>query len=601
MRTIDKINAGFALALAVVVLIGVVSYRAMTRSLMNSEAVAATQEVIASLQRAQSLLNDAESAQRGYIITGDRDYLARFETADTQIAAELRRLRELRLADEAQTSLLARLGTLTAQRLGLIRDGIDARDRQGYAAAEAVLRQGHGRAVMDSLRTLAASMERRERVLLQQHADRSESSARSAQLVVIAGTAFAFLLVLIASVLIRRDFMQRHRVESALRESEAVLGQFMESLPVGAYVIDAAGRPRFANTAARALLGRGILPDSTPEELNEAYQIYRTGADMLYPASELPLVQALAGFRSSIDDAEVHSGDRVIPVAISAAPIYDVNGRVAYAVSVFDDITQRRRTEDELRAAKESAEEANRTKSDFLARMSHELRTPLNSVIGFANILLKNKAGNLRPQDVTYIDRINENGRHLLTLINDVLDLSKIEAGKIELEITSFSLAELIDEVLRQWEGQLPPSLTLRAEVPGGLAPLDSDRSRLKQVMLNLVSNAVKFTERGSVIVRVDAEAYAARRIHVADTGIGIAPERVDAIFEAFEQAESSTARRYGGTGLGLPISRRICELLGYTLDVESRLGAGTTFIIDLAPPVAPEDDAFADIAEQHA
>ncbi len=584
MTTTEKINIGFAAAFAIVVLIGVVSYRAMTRSLANARAVSATHEVLASLQRAHSLLLDAESAQRGYIVTGDPDYLVRFESAHRHIAAELQRLRELRLADAPETARLARLGTLTALRMGMIRHGIAVRDTAGEDAAVALLRSGRGRAVMDTIRALTGSIERRERALLHQRAEDSAMSARSAQLVVLGSTAFGFLLVLAATLLIRRDIGERQRVESALRESEAVLGQFMESLPVGAYVIDAAGRPRFANTAARALLGRGIVPDASPEDMNERYQIYRAGTDALYPASELPLVQALAGFRSSVEDAEVHRGERTVPVAVSAAPIYDVTGRVAYAIAVFNDITERRRSEEALRAARDSAETANRTKSEFLARMSHELRTPLNSVIGFANILLKNKVGNLRPQDVVYLERIGENGRHLLTLINDVLDLSKIEAGRVELEITSFSLAELIDEVLRQWDGQIARPLVLRAEVPGGLAPLASDRSRLKQVLLNLVSNAVKFTERGSIVVRVEPESWAPRRIRVRDTGIGIAAERQDAIFEAFEQAESSTARRYGGTGLGLPISRRLCELLGYTLEVESRLGAGTTFTIDLAP-----------------
>ncbi|HEU5210328.1 MAG TPA: CHASE3 domain-containing protein [Longimicrobiales bacterium] len=602
LTTAEKINVGFVAGIAIVVLIGAVSYRAMTRSLANAAAVAETHEVLASLQRTQSLLLDAESAQRGYIITGDHDYLARFQSAHREISRELVRLRELRLADTEGTGRLSRLGTLIAQRMAMIREGITAYDASGPDAAGTGVFDGAGREVMDTVRALATSLERRERVLLQERSEQAELSARSAQAVVVGSALFGLLLVLLSTHLIRRDITDRQRVESALRESEAVLGQFMESLPVGAYVIDAAGRPRFANTAARALLGRGIVPDALPEDMNQTYQIHRAGTDSLYPASELPLVQALAGFRSTIDDAEVHRNGHVVPVAVSAAPIYDVTGRVAYAIAVFSDITGQRRSEEALRAARDSAEAANRTKSEFLARMSHELRTPLNSVIGFANILLRNKGGNLRPQDMVYLERINENGGHLLTLINDVLDLSKIEAGKIELEITTFSLSELIDEVLRQWDGQMPAGLALRAEVPGGIAPIDSDRARLKQVLINLVSNAVKFTERGHVTVKVDAEAFAPRRILVSDTGIGIEADRLGPIFEAFEQAESSTARRYGGTGLGLPISRRLCHLLGYSLEVESQVGSGTTFTIDLAPPEPPRYDEFdAHDAPRHA
>jgi len=591
LTTAEKINVGFVTGIVIVVLIGAVSYRAMTRSIATATAVAETHEVLASLQRAQSLLLDAESAQRGYIISGDADYLVRFENAHREISREIARLRELRFADSEGTARLSRLGALIAQRIAMIRDGVAAYDAGGPDAAAVDVIEGGGRAVMDTIRALATSLERRERVLLEERSEQAELSARSARTVVVGSAMFGLLLVLLSTHLIRRDITERQRVESALRESEAVLGQFMESLPVGAYVIDAAGRPRFANTAARALLGRGIVPDALPEDMNQTYQIHRAGTDSLYPASELPLVQALAGFRSTIDDAEVHRNGHVIPVAVSAAPIYDVTGRVAYAIAVFSDITEQRRSEEALRAAKDTAEAANRTKSEFLARMSHELRTPLNSVIGFANILLRNKEGNLRPQDIAYLERIRENGGHLLRLINDVLDLSKIEAGKIELEITTFPVGELIDEVLRQWDGQLPAGLDLRAEVPGGIAPIDSDRARLKQVLINLVSNAVKFTERGHVIVKVEAEAFAPRRILVSDTGIGIEADRLSAIFEAFEQAETSTARRYGGTGLGLPISRYLCHLLGYTLDVESRVGVGTTFTIDLVPPAPPPRD----------
>lgn len=584
LNTIDKVNLGFGLALVVVVLIGVVSYRAMARSMTTAASVAQTHEVIASLQRVQSLLHAAESAQRAFIIAGQETHRARYQDADTLVTRTLRRLRDLRLADPDQTVRLARLGDMTARRLALVREGIALREAHGTDAALPLLMPGRGSMVMDSVIALAGSMERRERILLDARNEELATRARSAQLVVGSGTLFAFLLVLTATLLMRRDVARRFRVESALRESEAVLSQFMESLPVGTYVIDAAGRPRFANNAARTLLGRGIQPEARPERHSEIYGIRRAGTDIPYPSAELPLVQALAGFRSSIDDAEMHTPDGVVPVAISAAPIFDASGHVAYAIAALDDITERRRTEAALRAAKESAETASRTKSDFLARMSHELRTPLNSVIGFANILLKNRAGNLSARDVTYLQRIEENGRHLLMLINAVLDLSKIEAGRIDLEFESFSLTELVDEVVRQWDGQLAPGLVLQTELPGGLAPLDSDRARLKQVLINLVGNAVKFTARGAVSVVVEAEAYAPRRLHVRDTGIGIAPDRLEAIFGTFEQAESSIAKRFGGTGLGLPISRRLCELLGFTLDVASEPGVGSTFTIDLAP-----------------
>jgi two-component system, NarL family, sensor histidine kinase EvgS len=217
--------------------------------------------------------------------------------------------------------------------------------------------------------------------------------------------------------------------------------------------------------------------------------------------------------------------------------------------------------------------------------MSHELRTPLNSVIGFASVLLKNRQQTLSPQDLAYLTRIQDNGRHLLGLINDILDLSKIEAGGVELAPAPVDLAALVGDLLHQLgEHQLKPSVRLVAEVPPGLAPIESDPIRLKQVLLNLVGNAIKFTHEGSVTVRVtaDPDSRRPRTIQVRDTGIGIPADRHEAVFQAFQQADNTTERRYGGTGLGLAISRSLLEAMGHELTLESEVGTGSTFTIHL-------------------
>jgi signal transduction histidine kinase len=249
-----------------------------------------------------------------------------------------------------------------------------------------------------------------------------------------------------------------------------------------------------------------------------------------------------------------------------------------------------RRSDAEQKAveARDVAERMSRAKSDFLTHVSHELRTPLNSVIGFSNVLLRRSDAASGAQDLVYLERIRDNGTHLLNLIDDLLDLSRIEAGKQRLELGPVSLDRLIAETTSQMEGRLVgKAAVLRVQVPPGVAPLLTDERKLKQVLINLIGNAVKFTDSGSVTVRVevDPETAEAVRIDVADTGIGIPASRLTDIFEPFEQADASIARRHEGTGLGLAIARSFCDLMAYRLSVESTVGVGSTFSIHIAQP----------------
>jgi len=288
-----------------------------------------------------------------------------------------------------------------------------------------------------------------------------------------------------------------------------------------------------------------------------------------------------------------------------ANPIRSIEG-VSGAVFFGKDVTERVRAQEALAIAKEEAEAANKAKSDFLANMSHELRTPLNSVIGFTNILLKNKDGRLNEKDVGFLNRVLSNGKHLLALINEVLDLAKVEAGRMELIIEEVDLAALCVETVQQLEGQAKTKdgkVVLVADVPDEVKLVDTDSAKLKQVIINLVGNALKFTHEGSVTVRLDMapDGLTPVAIAVQDTGIGIPRDRLEAIFEAFQQAEAGTSRKYGGTGLGLALSRSICLLMGYDLIVESEEGKGSTFKIVLGEragrPVR-EPEAQAEVTE---
>ncbi len=230
----------------------------------------------------------------------------------------------------------------------------------------------------------------------------------------------------------------------------------------------------------------------------------------------------------------------------------------------------------------EELAKANKLKTDFLASVSHELRTPLNAVIGYSALLLDGIAGELTEGQRDYITRSRAAAHHLLSLITDILDLSRIEAGKMPLHVERVLLEDLINEVAEQVEPMMTSKrLAFRKVIAAQCPPLQTDKTKLKQILLNLLSNAVKFTNRGSIRLQVDREADSVV-LRVADTGVGIRPDEIDAIWEDFRQLDQSRTRSYGGTGLGLSIARRLTQQLGGHVRVESTLGVGTTFIVRL-------------------
>jgi PAS domain S-box-containing protein len=407
-----------------------------------------------------------------------------------------------------------------------------------------------------------------------------EYVAADGRLVILSGSTQAQLVgdKAVATQSILRDVTEQRLAERQLDESQRNLEALVENTGDSIWSVDRQHRLITLNSAfslaVEARTSRepvaGQLPAEVfpPEDVEWYEELYN---------------RTLSGERHVAvrsDDVDGH----LRYFELFANPIHSVEG-VSGAVFFGKDVTARERAEELLRIAKEEAEAANKAKSDFLANMSHELRTPLNSVIGFTNILLKNKDERLNEKDVGFLQRVLSNGKHLLALINEVLDLAKVEAGRMELIIEEIDLAHLCVETVQQLEGQAKAkdgAIELLADVPESVRLVETDSAKLKQVIINLVGNALKFTHEGSVTVRLDmaADGKTPVAISVVDTGIGIPADRLDAIFEAFQQAEAGTSRKYGGTGLGLALSRSICLLMGYDLIVESEEGQGSTFRI---------------------
>src|ERR1700694_2756653 len=268
-------------------------------------------------------------------------------------------------------------------------------------------------------------------------------------------------------------------------------------------------------------------------------------------------------------------------VSYNATTFYDRDRKLQGVFAAARDVTGRKRVEADLRLAKAAAESASQTKSDFLASMSHEIRTPMNAIIGIADLLAKTS---LSPEQDKYVQIFRRAGDNLLNSVNEILDLSKVEAEQLELERTGFSLKDLLDKVTEMVAGRADEKgLALVCEIaPETPTDLVGDPTRLRQVLLNLLGNAIKFTNSGEVALRVapdaDSSVPNALRFTISDTGIGIPDDKLSAVFERFTQADSSTTRRYGGSGLGLTISKRLVELMDGRIWVESGVGKGSLF-----------------------
>ncbi|MBA3580334.1 MAG: response regulator [Gemmatimonadaceae bacterium] len=396
-------------------------------------------------------------------------------------------------------------------------------------------------------------------------------------------------------VLAMEDVTERRRVEADLKAIETYAQNIVDTVREPLLILDTTLRVRSGNRAFYQTFQVSL-------EETENRLIYELGNGQWDIPALRTLLEDIVPMSSVFNDFELAHDFPAIGwrVMLLNARKLQAGHHGELLVLAMEDVTERRRAEEEVAKAKEASETANKTKSLFLANMSHELRTPLNAILGYSEMLQEEAEERELVEFGADLEKINGAGKHLLTLINDILDLSKIEAGKMEMFLESFDIAGMVDEVACTFQPMVETnSNKLDVRLASDLGGMHADQIKVRQALFNLLSNAVKFTQNGNITLeaereRMDAEDWIVFR--VTDTGIGLSPEQIVKLFQDFTQADASTTRKFGGTGLGLALTRRFCQMMGGDVTVHSTPGAGCVFTIKLpATVIEPVPELFTD------
>jgi CheY-like chemotaxis protein/signal transduction histidine kinase/CHASE3 domain sensor protein len=686
---------GFVVAVAAIAFISLLTYRSLQTRSVAAGRVTHTLQVMEQLETILSLAKDAETGQRGFLLTGEEPYLEPFANAKSQLPEGIHAAHDLVESDPVQAQRLENLDQAVKDKLAELNQTISLRRKGDTVGALSITRSDHGKVLMDRIRSLVTTMSAAERAALGERQDEWQHAELISSAVTFGGSALLLLLIGAAAVLTSRDYRARQtqvwlrtgqmafsqriqgeqRLERLGEHVLSFLGSFLGARVGALYIAEGAGVfRRFAGYAVASgtegdmvragdgLLGQaakenrpvrvqnvpeGYLPITSalghgaPRELliapaaadGTVHAMVELGFLRVLHAEDIELLNRVSdslgvAIRSSKDrtrleelleetqrqgeelqtqqeelrvsneELEVQSRtlkESQAQLESQQAELEQTNSQLEEQAQLLehqrDELTQAQAVLTEKAA---DLERANQYKSEFLANMSHELRTPLNSSLILAKILADNRTGNLTAEQIKFAQTISSAGNDLLAIINDILDLSKIESGKVELAPETVVVARIMDDLVRTFQPVaqnkgLGFSVTAAPNAP---ERIETDAQRVGQILKNLISNGLKFTEAGEVSLKVSPGANNTLCFDVHDTGIGISEHQREIIFDAFRQADGSTHRKYGGTGLGLTISRDLARLLGGDITVASTPGAGSTFTLTLPLAYAPNAEA---------
>ena len=628
--------AGPALVVAVV---AAVTFAGLRRAADADRSVEHTLSVSATLENTKTRLTDAETGQRGYVLTGRDSYLQPWLSGRLGTLRAIAALRALTADNPIQQPRLDTLEHLAQQKLAELNTTIALRRDVGLDAALRVVQTDHGKATMDSARSVLGEMSAEEWGLLIARTSAAAYWRTVTMWALVLGSIVAGLLALGVNALfarhaaveaqaareldVRATQLQEQAMELELQnqqlqdqavelesqtaelevssdelrranlllhEQEERLSRLVETTPDGIIETDSAGRLVFANTAAERMLQlrsamlRDGRDDAPPVgSITDPFQAYWSRQAPALPRAITHFTNAIGATNGSTDEVEhaveLVDGSRAI-ISVRARPLRGMDGTIVGSVAVFTDVTARKQVELERDRALVEAQAANQAKSAFLATMSHELRTPLNAIGGYADLIDLEIRGPVTPAQREDLRRIRSAGQYLLGLINDVLNFVRLESAQVRYDIADVALEAALSEAASMVEPQaMAKGVLFKRQPTDSAIAVRADREKLLQVVLNLLSNAMKFTPSGGLVVLADEViGDSTVQITVKDSGPGIPADKLELIFRPFVQIGRGLSNPLPGVGLGLAISRELARMMGGDLTAESVVGRGSTF-----------------------
>ena len=581
---------GFGLVLAMLGVISLISYQSTRAFIGTAESVASTREVMEIQERTQRHLMEMESGRRGYVITGDENALRGFEEAQSHIIENFNSLKAYTLDTPQQTLKLDRLLTLIQRSFAEQQSEIETRRTQGFRPSAALFAKGVSEETTNEIRAILADFDREQRVLLAERAELNRLNARATTVTILVGSAFTFIALLVACILILRDVAARRRAEEALAAEHNLLLSIIDTIPDHVYVKDTEGRYILDNVAHRQLhgpktegstTGRTVFDYYTPDDAarfeEDDRQVMETGEPILNRELIVPREDGYGTW-----------------LQMTKVPLRGTDGQIIGLVGISADINDRKAAEEQLRLFAAQLERSNAELQNFASVASHDLQEPLRKIQAFSDRLRVKCGPALSAQGLDYLDRMQSAAQRMQVLIQDLLKLSRVTSRAQPFEECD------LDEIVRAVISDLEITIEQKqAEIEiHDLPTIQADPLQMRQLFQNLISNALKFQRSGDLPrVIVEGRLFQMKerktpgeptgeqtcKIVVRDNGIGFDPKFAEQIFVVFQRLHNRT--EYEGTGIGLAICRKITDRHGGTIVAKSAEGQGAAFIVTL--PVA--------------